>query len=80
MESVIRFPVYRCERCGRLVTRLAIRKAWAAAGSMAVCSCGSRRISPTNPSLWEELTSPAIWKQAWTDRYIYNSDGSRYRG
>lgn len=77
-ESVIRFPVYRCEKCKGLITRDEIRAAWARGSSpsdLAVCRCGSRRFSPTNLTLWQELTSVKVWRQFFSDRRIYDKSG-----
>ena len=71
--SRTRYLFYRCER-GHGVTALQLEAAWVKAEKFnaeypmdvahhaEICFCGSRKISPSNPSIWEELTSPAIWK------------------
>ena len=79
MSSRITYPLYRCEKCSKLITRRQIRQRWALAThgpkpDSSICNCGSRRISPSNATLWEELTSPAIWIQAITDRTIHRAD------
>lgn len=64
----LRYLCYRCYRCGRLLTRLEIVAKWEEAEKdtstvqSAVCSCGSRHITPGNPKLWEELFLPRVWK------------------
>jgi hypothetical protein len=64
---------YRCYRCGRLLTRRSILARWEAAeksggnSSAAICACGSRHISPSNPTLSEELRMPSIWVLWLTD-------------
>ena len=73
MESRLKFPCYRCYYCGRLMTRLQIVAKWEEAekdlanSRAALCWCGSRHIVPTNPTLWEELTTPAVWKLWWVE-------------
>lgn len=76
MSNRLRYPVYRCEKCKRLLTRLEIVAKWERAeaaasqpATIALCACGGGRISPANPTLWEELTSPRLWRQAWRDRW-----------
>ncbi len=62
---------YRCHRCGRVLTKIQILKRWVEAEKdisvtqSAVCACGSRHINPSNPTLFEELTSPSIWVLWW---------------
>jgi hypothetical protein len=69
--SRLRYLCYRCYRCGRLLTKGEILGKWAKAEQdptvvhSALCRCGSRHISPTNPSLWEELTKPRVWRLWW---------------
>lgn len=72
-ENRLRYLLYRCHSCGRLITSLQIEQGWIKAekfnegkpvteqkhGDM--CSCGSRHVKPSNATIWEELTSPAIW-------------------
>ena len=63
----VSYLLYRCQGCRRIITKLQLISRWSAwekAGidSKGVCKCGSGRLSPTNASVWEELTSPAIWK------------------
>ena len=64
----LKFPCYRCYRCHRVITKLQIVARWEEAEKdltsthLTICPCGSRHINPTNPSLFEELTTPAIWK------------------
>lgn len=66
MRSDIRFPCYRCYLCGRLITRLEIANAWSEKRAN-LCTCGSGKIAPTNPKLWEELFLPRVWKLWWSD-------------
>lgn len=75
MSNRLRYPIYRCEKCKRLLTRLEIVRKWEKAeaqpnkvATVSLCICGSGRISPANPTLWQELTSPRLWRQAWVDR------------
>jgi DNA-directed RNA polymerase subunit RPC12/RpoP len=70
----LRHLLYRCYRCTRILTSLEIERSWAK-GEKAnegvpvenqvahpqSCPCGSRHLTPTNASLWEELTRPSIW-------------------
>lgn len=66
-RSEIKFPCWRCYNCGRLITRLEIAEAWEAKKNN-LCPCGSGKISPTNPRLWEELFLPRVWKLWWSLR------------
>jgi hypothetical protein len=72
-ERDLKFLLYRCQGCRRVLTKYQLAKFWdkaelAAAGATKnLCKCGGGRVSPTNASLWEELTSPAIWKVWWLD-------------
>lgn len=52
---------YRCDLCGRLITKIEVLEARSNA-RINLCLCGSRRIRPTNTSLFEELTKPRMWK------------------
>lgn len=66
------YPCYRCYYCGQLLTRIQIVQRWEAAedsgqSAVALCKCGSRHIVPTNPTLREEMTTPAIWKLWWVE-------------
>ena len=69
----LRYLIYRCQSCHRTLTKYQLDKVWGKAESVgndtakALCPCGGGRVSPTNPSLWEELTSPSIWKVWWLD-------------
>src|SRR5574341_2679342 len=75
MQASERLPyqVYRCRDCHRPLTRLQIVAKWEEAERTGVpvlglCRCGGGRvIKPTSVSLWEELTTPAIWRQWWVD-------------
>lgn len=64
----LRFLCYRCYRCGRLLTKYEILDKWEAAEKdvsvvhSSICKCGSRHITPANPTLLEELTLPRVWK------------------
>ncbi len=64
----LHFPCYRCHRCHRLITKLEILDRWHEAEKdtsvvhHAICPCGSRHLSPTNPKWWEELLYPRVWR------------------
>jgi DNA-directed RNA polymerase subunit RPC12/RpoP len=65
-EERLRFPYYRCYRCGKGMTKFQIIKKWekeeaTKSGKLNLCACGSRQIVPANPSLLEELFKPSIW-------------------
>ena len=76
-EDRLRYLCYRCYKCGRLLTRLEILKKWREAEKYvgeageairaSLCPCGSRHISPTNPTLREELFLPRVWKLWWKE-------------
>ena len=72
----LRFPCYRCYRCGRLLTKLDILAKWAEAekdiskSKPAICRCGSRHVTGANPTLQEELTTPRIWKLWWYEVFL----------
>lgn len=57
---------YRCTKCRRLLTKLEIISTWEKAEregvSRGLCPCGGSRISPSNPTLSEELLLPRVWK------------------
>jgi hypothetical protein len=65
--------LFRCHQCGRLITKYQIIAIWEyleanpAEKSKGLCSCGSGKISPANATVWEELTTPAIWYLWWRD-------------
>lgn len=71
--SRLRYPCYRCYSCGKLITSLQIEKIWkkaetAGSASFGLCSCGSRKVTPTNPTLREEFTFPVI--KLWFVGYV----------
>ena len=71
--SRLRYLLYRCHKCGRMITALQMERAFAKAekfnvGKKAkdqkhgkVCVCGSRHVAPTNATTWEELSNPHVW-------------------
>ena len=72
-DSRLRYLLYRCHKCGKVITALHIEKVWAKAEKFnegkpvkeqqhgVLCSCGSRHVTPSNATTWEELTNPSIW-------------------
>ena len=76
-DSRSRYLLYACHKCGRLVTCLQVEAKWAEAEKANIgcqpgeehhpniCVCGSRQLAPANASVWQELTSPAIWRLWW---------------
>lgn len=71
-EGRIRHLVYRCYKCGALLTKYEILDIWERAEAtletvIGLCKCGSRMIQPTNAKLWEELFLPKVWKVWWRD-------------
>jgi hypothetical protein len=52
---------YRCNSCGRLITKLEILDARIASRAN-LCPCGAKTISPTNAKWWEEVFLPRCWK------------------
>ena len=66
------YLVYRCTLCHRLITCLEIVARWEGLEASrgvpnGLCPCGSSKISPTNPKLWEELFLPRVWKLWWVE-------------
>ena len=61
---------YRCLACHRLITRYDILRAWEEAKSAALCPCGGGKISPSNPTLWEEITLPRVWRLWWGEVFL----------
>jgi hypothetical protein len=64
----LRYLVFRCYRCKRILTKLQILDKWLSAeadgprkGHNALCVCGSRHIVPTDLTAWEEITTPRVW-------------------
>jgi len=71
-SSRLTYLAYRCEKCGRLLTKLEMIEGWERAerdgiSLKGVCSCGSGRVSPTNPKLWEEICLPRVWRLWWKE-------------
>lgn len=70
-ERVPFFLVARCESCKKPFTSYQLERRWLAAEQAGVsvnaCPCGGNRFRPTNTSLWEELTTPALWEAIWKD-------------
>lgn len=70
--SRLSYLLYRCIACRRLLTKLDIIAEWerverAQEQSRGICPCGGSRVSPTNATLWEELTIPRVWKLWWSE-------------
>jgi hypothetical protein len=66
------YLIYRCTQCKRILTKYQIQSRWEQAERTGepirgICACGSSRVSPTNATVWEELTNPHIWKVWWRD-------------
>ena len=71
-QREVRHLLYRCQGCKRVITKCQLIAAWERAEASGVdqkgvCVCGGGRINPTNASIFEELTSPAIWVLWWRD-------------
>jgi len=65
--SELRYLVYRCSGCRRVLTSLEMQERWSKSQTEgfkdnSICPCGSTKLIPSNPSLLEELTLPRIWK------------------
>ena len=73
--SRLRYPLWRCDQCGRIITRREIVGKWEAAeatsGPVTLCPCGCSIIHPTNPKMWEEMFLPRVWRQALDDVKVY---------
>ncbi len=77
----LRYLLYRCEKCNRILTALQIEARWAKGEKRnegrptenqvhpQCCPCGSRHMSPTNATWFEEMTSPAILR-VWLLRVV----------
>lgn len=70
----LNYLCYRCDKCGRLLTKIEIVEKWKkwereGTESKGLCECGSGRITPGNPTLWEELTKPAVWR-LWLEEVV----------
>ena len=72
-QERLKHLLYRCLQCKRVLTKYQIMARWErleASGSSSgngLCECGGSRVSPTNVSILEELTSPSIWLVWWRD-------------
>jgi hypothetical protein len=74
-EERLPYLVWRCYGCGRLITRLEIYARWKKSegdnySDNSTCPCGSGKIAPSNPKLWEEVLLPRIWKLWWVDVFL----------
>ena len=63
------YLLYRCFKCGRILTAIEIEAIWANAEkdtskTMAtICACGSSKITPTNMTPEEEKKLTSRWQQ-----------------
>jgi hypothetical protein len=61
-----RHLLYRCFKCGSLMTSLAIQDKWrkmdGVGSNPPLCPCGSSHFNPGNAKWWEEIIFPSIWK------------------
>jgi len=69
-DREMKYWLYRCYGCRRIITKLQLQERWQAAeksgvDTKGICICGGGKLSPTNASVFEELTTPAIWKLWW---------------
>lgn len=65
--SELRYLVYRCSGCRRVLTSLEMQDKWGKSqadghNDNSLCPCGANKVAPSNPTLFEELTLPRIWK------------------
>jgi hypothetical protein len=67
--TVPRYLLYRCYKCGALITALTIQDIWRSTpddpppgSTVPLCTCGSSHISPGNAKWWEELLYPSVWR------------------
>jgi hypothetical protein len=51
------FDFYRCDECGRLITR---PQELVGLATGRLCPCGRRKYHPTNPKFWEYLLPRVI--------------------
>ena len=78
----LQYFVYRCTLCRRPLTRLQIISKWESwerdgTESRGICPCGSGKVSPSNPTLWEEITTPSIWVLWWKEVALPWLSGNR---
>jgi hypothetical protein len=71
----LRHFCYRCYVCGRLLTRREISARWVKSEKnglvdASICPCGSKRLTPSNPTLIEELTLPRVWS-LWATEVVW---------
>jgi hypothetical protein len=60
------FDFYRCNRCGRLITKLEEIAAFTPGHPMEgrICPCGSTHYRPANMAWWDWIW-PRVWRFAW---------------
>ncbi len=65
----IKYMLFRCFKCGELLTAFGLKKVWDKAPTnpkpgenIPLCACGSGHISPSNAKWWEEVFLPRCWK------------------
>jgi len=63
LSQVCQFDFMRCEKCGRLVTKLEIARALEN-GTGQPCPCGGMKLRPINLPWWGWLL-PRVWVFAW---------------
>lgn len=80
--SSLDYLLYRCFKCGRLLTALEIERVWATAEKdtsktvVGICPCGSSKIQPTNMTPEEKEELLHWWQQV---RYFFGVRDHRTR-
>lgn len=72
----VRYLIYRCYVCGRLLTKLELEATWrrleenlppeGEPAASALCPCGSNKVTPGNALWWEEFL-PRVLKLWWVE-------------
>jgi len=75
MSREMKYLVYRCFNCGRLITKLELEATWdraekSGAEQKGICSCGGGQLRPSNAKLWEELLLPRVWRLAFKEVFL----------
>jgi hypothetical protein len=60
LSAVCEFDFMRCQKCGRIATKLEIARALGTHGTGQPCPCGAMKLQPTNLPWWGWLL-PRVW-------------------
>ena len=83
-ERELKYLVYRCFSCGRLITKLELEATWTRAEQSdteqkGVCPCGGGQLRPSNAKLWEELLLPRVWR-LWVQEVVWPWIRAKFNG